>query len=369
MKKVISILLVTGLCFGLIAGCGGKKGSQNVQSEAGTKEEKIHNFYFEVPESWEDGDNSDDLQYYYPNDGMLMVGFSEMSQSICDDDARSEFINAFGAGMDDFELVSEKTVQVAGTEGYRYEMNVSMADNDWKSSMVTFDCNGGVISFTMYTLINSEKNYDKEFENTLKSIKPESGAVSEGNGNKGNVDSEDVKSKVDVKAVKTLDGLMCTFITNNSDTVIDDIEVQIIYKDENGTTIDTADDGHDMVIPGSTVVSRMDAPDSYADYEIETSIELGINPKYENHAADVVVNSNQGDKCIIVEITNNSGVTLDEVEYIVVLYKGDEIVTVEYPEDIMDVPAGKTITEKVDTYSDEFDRFEVYLNQAHTFGL
>ena len=124
-----------------------------------------------------------------------------------------------------------------------------------------------------------------------------------------------------------------------------------------------------MVLPGSTVVSRLEAPESYTDYEIEIKVELGINPKYENHAADVTVNSNQGDKCIIVEITNNAKISIDEIEYIAVLYKGEQIVTVKYPQDVMDVASGKTITEKVDTYIEDYDRFEIYLNQAHTFGL
>lgn len=124
-----------------------------------------------------------------------------------------------------------------------------------------------------------------------------------------------------------------------------------------------------MVLPGSTVVSRLEMPDSYADYEIETTVQLGINPSYENHADEVEVKANQGEKCIIVEITNNADVSIDEVEYIAVLYKGDEIVTVEYPEDIMDVPIGKTVTKKVETYDEEYDKFEVYLNQAHTFGF
>ena len=60
---------------------------------------------------------------------------------------------------------------------------------------------------------------------------------------------------------------------------------------------------------------------------------------------------------------------IDEIEYIAVLYQGDEIVTVEYSQDIYEVSAGETVTEKIDTYSEEYDSFEIYLNQAHTFGF
>lgn len=368
MKKVLSVLLVVCMCCGILAGCGGKQ-TKEAEEERINKAVSIQGYSFEIPESWEEGDNTEDLLYFYPEDAMLMIGYSQMNQSILDEQVRKEFIDSFGASMDSFELTSESEQNIVGQKAYRHEMSISMADEDWMATMVTFDCDGGVISFLLSTLKDSEQNYDKEFENILNSVKLESGAVSEGKSQEDETDPESVKQKVEVKAVPTQDGLMCVFITNNSDVVIDELSVQINYKDEGETTVDMDKDGHDMVLPGSTVVSRMDAPDSYADYEIETSIELGAHPKYENHASDVVVNSNQGDKCVIVEITNNSDVLIDEIEYIAVLYKGDEIVTVKYPEDVMDVEAGQTITEKVETYSEEYDRFEIYLNQAHTFGL
>ena len=66
------------------------------------------------------------------------------------------------------------------------------------------------------------------------------------------------------------------------------------------------------------------------------------------------------------------------LEFDVVLFKGDEIVTITYPEDISDVAPGATETIKVDTYNSktydsleygsDYDDIGVYLNQAHTFG-
>lgn len=372
MKKWLSVVLVACLCCGLLAGCGSKaEGNQieKVENEGTKKTVSIQGYSFEIPESWEEGENTKDLLYYYPENAMLMVGYSEMNQSILDEQARKEFIDSFGSGMDDFTLISESEQDVAGQKAYRHEMNISMADEDWTATMVTYDCAGGVISFLMSTLVNVEQNYDKEFENILTSIKLESGAASEGKKQESGTDAVSVEKDIDVKAVPTMDGLICVFITNNSDSVIGELDVQLNYKNAEGTTIDTDADGHDTVLPGSTVVSRMETPDSYEDYEIQTNIEVDAHPKYENHAENVTVNSNQGDKCIIVEITNNSNITIEEIEYIAVLYQGDNIVTVEYPQDVYDVESGQMITEKINTYNDEYDRFEIYLNQAHTFGL
>lgn len=67
-------------------------------------------------------------------------------------------------------------------------------------------------------------------------------------------------------------------------------------------------------------------------------------------------------------ITNNNDFVVDEIEYVVILYKNDEIVTVDHEKDVYDVPSKKTITEKVSTYGDDYDNVKVYLNQAHTFN-
>ncbi len=79
--------------------------------------------------------------------------------------------------------------------------------------------------------------------------------------------------------------------------------------------------------------------------------------------------SNLGNNVVIIQITNNSNVEIEEFEYIVVFYKGNDISSVSFPKDAYDISPKKTITEKVETYGLDFERFEVYVNQAHTFGL
>ena len=185
--------------------------------------------------------------------------------------------------------------------------------------------------------------------------------------------ADEISAQIDIEAKTTQDGCVAVFITNNSHTIIDDMEVQVNFKDASGNTIDVDTDGHDVLLPGRTVVSRMEAPDSgFESAEVQYQISIDEYYHYENHAEDVAVSTNAGNDCIIVEITNNSDVTIDEVEYDVVLFKGDDVVTIFYPEDLYDVLPGSTRTEKEDTYNwvygEDYDRIEVYLNQAHTFG-
>ncbi len=256
---------------------------------------------------------------------------------------------------------------------------------------------------------NNEISYEVTMSGvtaTIKLLKDESvkattkkGTVSDGNKNDNNsslsVDfgssssesensspkqsAQEVSDKLDVQAKVTLDGQVAVFATNNSDTIIDELELQINYIDENGNIIDMDTDGHDMVLPGYTVVSKMDVPSvNFADAQIEYEVSLGDHPRYVNHSEDVIVESNPGNDCVIVKITNNSDVQIREIEYDVVLFKGDDVVTICYPNDIYDVAPGATETEKESVYSvktyqplkygTDYDRIEVYLNQAHTFN-
>ncbi len=192
--------------------------------------------------------------------------------------------------------------------------------------------------------------------------------------------TEEVSKQLEITSKPTQDGQVAVFITNNSQTIIDELEVKINYLDSNNMVIDQDTDGHDMVLPGYTVVSKMDVPSvEFADAQIEYNIELNAHRNYVNHSEDVVISSNPGDGCVMVQITNNSDVNIDEIEIDVVLFKGEDVVTITYPQDIYDLGAGQSTTEKVDVYSvktfsnlvygTDYDRIEVYLNQAHTFGF
>lgn len=180
------------------------------------------------------------------------------------------------------------------------------------------------------------------------------------------VDS-DVTSDIKVNVYPAQNGRACAFITNNSDIVIQELSVQVNYYDSDGNVIDLASDGHDTILPGYTVVSSLSAPSSYDHLDVEYSTDTEIHPYYINHSCDCSLSTNQGEDCVIVKIQNNSDVTIEELEYIVVFYDGDSISHVGYCYDVYDIPSGGSVTEKESTYGFSYDRWEVYLNQAHTF--
>lgn len=176
---------------------------------------------------------------------------------------------------------------------------------------------------------------------------------------------ERILEKVKIVTEKTKKGDIVVFITNNNEYVIPELDLQIVYY-RDGKIIDTDNDGHDVLVPENTVVSKLSAPESYDSFEVNTTIEWG-NDNYRNWINNLEVNSKLGDDNVIVQFKNNGDTEISELEYILVFYSGNEIVDTSYAEDVHDISAGKEIVEEVSLYNIKFDRYEIFINQAHTF--
>lgn len=170
MKKLLSVLLAVCMCCGLLVGCGEKKVKTTDFDSETNKKVNLKGYSFEIPKSWEEGENTEDLLYYYPEDAMLMVGYSEMEDSINDTDVRKEFLDSFGAGMEKCKITSESEIEVNEEKAYQQKMSIQLDGKKYTTTMVVFDCSGGVIFFVLSTLQNSDKDYANDFQKIVESI-------------------------------------------------------------------------------------------------------------------------------------------------------------------------------------------------------
>lgn len=160
------------------------------------------------------------------------------------------------------------------------------------------------------------------------------------------------------------------FITNNNTFVIPDLEIQILYY-KDGKIVDTEKDGHDVILPGYTVVSDFETNENYDD--VKYDIELEWSNDYKNHSNNVKVDYNiNSSKDVLVTVTNNNDFEVEEIEIITVFYnKNGKLLGTSYSKDIYHVDAGKSKTESLSLkkYSlrDQIETVKVYINQAHTF--
>lgn len=174
----------------------------------------------------------------------------------------------------------------------------------------------------------------------------------------------DIESKIEITTVKTQNDKVCAFITNNSDVIVGRIKVQAIFKDSSGTMIDTDERSIDLLSAGTTVVVALYAPDTYSNFDIEKTVEIDENSYYTNYYDKCSITGNKGERCVMVQFTNNGDKEISYVNYIVLLYKGEDIVYTS-TDSLYNVAAGKTEVDKVNTYNTEYDRFEIYLQSAY----
>lgn len=176
--------------------------------------------------------------------------------------------------------------------------------------------------------------------------------------------NDDILNNISTNAVRTQDGYVCVFLTNNNDFVIGEIELQLIYKDANGIIVDTESARKSNISPAATVVYSLSAPDNYSSFEVIKSFNMDYSSYYKNYYEFCSIEGSQGEKCIIIQCTNNSDETINSIEYAVVFYKGNNVVE-SSRETLYDVLPHKTEIDKVNTYNTDYDHFEIYLNYAY----
>lgn len=244
MKRTGSFILAMCLSVEMLAGCGGEERvdeeqqgeQQEVQSEESTQEISFGGYSFAIPESWEEGDSTENTLYFYPETGMLMIQFSPMEgESILDEAVQEEFTQGFSASYENFELVDESIIPVAEGEAYQQVMNLTSNDTNYQSTMVTYDCQGGWMTFAMFAVQDGD-TYSQEFERILDSIEK--------------VTVESVMAKLEESGIP--------------------IEYKIIYTDE---TDPNGADNHDYLEKGNFADSRIE--ENYSEEEpLSGSIEV-----------------------------------------------------------------------------------------------
>lgn len=179
IKKLISVLFATML---FLSACGDadetaqetetKETTQNEEVvDESYKEYSMNTLKYKVPDSWDEKVGDDNLKYYYPENGMLMVGYDEIDGTINNDESREDFMNSFVSAFDSYELISETEIAIEGEPAYQYELNQVLDGEELKTTIILFDYFNGFISFMMGTYSESDANYNDDFETILDSIK------------------------------------------------------------------------------------------------------------------------------------------------------------------------------------------------------
>lgn len=160
-------------------------------------------------------------------------------------------------------------------------------------------------------------------------------------------------------------------LTNVSDSIIPELEAQIVFYDSEGNVIGMEKDRHDAILPGSTVITEtMLLGEDVGDYaSVEVTLDDSGTNNYENHADKLDIEGNVNGDNVFLQVTNTDTETIEEVEIAVVYYKDDLIVGAD-TEETFDLGVGSTYTLEFNGYKEyHANRYRYFVNQAHTFNI
>lgn len=126
-------------------------------------QDRIEEVTYEIPIEWKRV-KQEDIYYYYPKDGMVMVKFMETDFTMTNTRNRENFIE--GMAKTGGQMSDEQEILIDNQIAYQY----SFMFDSYKGNLTVFDSERGIIAFI--TVANTEKNvdYTTEFNQILSSI-------------------------------------------------------------------------------------------------------------------------------------------------------------------------------------------------------
>lgn len=153
---------------------GGDSSNSKTEINLSGKKGKLYSMgdmNYSVPKSWNEKQNDENTKYYYPENAMLMVAYTNSNETLSNDKVRANFMEGYTSGFDSFNIISESETTVAGVTAYEYKIDNVMSDQNFKNSIVVFNYyDDGIIAFHMATLMDSTQDYSNDFESILDSI-------------------------------------------------------------------------------------------------------------------------------------------------------------------------------------------------------
>jgi len=158
--------------------------------------------------------------------------------------------------------------------------------------------------------------------------------------------------------------------TNTGSESIPDMEVEMVLYDKGGNIIDTESDGHDVFLPGSTVVTQKsiskDVAEAFGSLKINIDTEKYSN-HYVNHVENLDIKGSVNGEKVFLQVRNNDPEEIDEIEIVVVFYKDGKIAGAKEQE-ITHLSSGQEHVFEFSGYeSAGADSYRYFVNQAHTF--
>lgn len=218
--------------------------------------------------------------------------------------------------------------------------------------------------------IEKESNFSSEID------LPQASGEASGEILKDTLDENVLSKNISYETFTTKLDELVVVLTNNNSVSISDLSVDVTFFDKNNNMLTTTEDGHDAILPNAKVASIFTPEDENHDALIYDRLEIVLevdnsSPPYQNISNDIEIKHNATENGVVARFTNNSTIVCEELEVVVIFFSKDVVVGADEEQETNIDPSKFTTMEFTSPYVDHnyvsFDRYEVFINQAHNF--
>ena len=162
MKKIIGLIIAFVLCFSLCA-CQ-ESSNETTEDNLLDKTVYFHECEYKVSSDWEEGDQSDFYQYYYPEKTFgVQVCYDSSISSISKIKDMDAYVER-NTSASDFTEISRTDIGVNGAEGIKIKATAKKDDTDVYLSAMVFNVPSGIMCFL---IVDAEEEPDTEKVDSL----------------------------------------------------------------------------------------------------------------------------------------------------------------------------------------------------------
>lgn len=187
MKKKV-IVIICALCFsGTLSGCNSENDIASISSSTGeavdivyssdftdgkTVSTTFHDINLEIPDNWEENNSTDNMLYFYPDNGMLSVGYEMDGGNLSTQEDKDNFILGFLDSLEDSELLDQENTNIGmmDEDAVSFDFEFTNDNESYYGNCVAFNVNLDLYCISMATEKSSSVSYEKDYQSILSSI-------------------------------------------------------------------------------------------------------------------------------------------------------------------------------------------------------
>lgn len=141
-------------------------------SDGNTASITFHDINLEIPNNWTEGDSTEEMLYFYPDNGMLSVGYEMNGGDLSPQENKDSFISGFLDSLESPELLNQENITIGITDVEAVSFDFEFTNNDelYYGTCAAFNVDTDLYCIFLATETSSTVSYEKDYQNIVSSV-------------------------------------------------------------------------------------------------------------------------------------------------------------------------------------------------------